>query len=127
MTKFTRKPKAQPTLAIEDFIGSAGQVAGISTNSESSNTISNNPTPNGLKSMNITSSVAIPSDSEAHPWQHPRVRDDVLKVYNLRLPEPYLLKLRFIAGNTPGSMQRFCLDALLPAIDAEIERLAGGR
>lgn len=127
MTKFTRKPKAQPTPAIEDFIANAGQAAEISTDSESSNTISDNSTSNGLKSMNITSFTPIPSNPEAYPWQHPRVRDDVLKVYNLRLPEPYLLKLRFIAGNTPGSMQRFCLDALLPAIDAEIERLTGGR
>ncbi len=127
MTKFTRKPKAQPTPAIEDFIASAGQAAEISNDPESSNTISNGSTSNDLKSMNTISSNAIPSNSEAYPWQHPRVRDDVLKVYNLRLPEPYLLKLRFIAGNTPGSMQRFCLDALLPAIDAEIERLTGGR
>jgi len=70
-------------------------------------------------------SDALAADTAGYPWQHPKVRDDVQKVYNLRLPEPYLLKLKFIAGNTPGSMQRFCLDALLPAIDAEIERLTG--
>jgi hypothetical protein len=51
------------------------------------------------------------------------VRPDIVKVYNLRLPEPYLLKLQYIADNTPGSMQKFCLDALLPAIDAQIEQL----
>ena len=32
------------------------------------------------------------------PWEDPQVRDDVLKVYNLRLPEPYLLKLKHIAA-----------------------------
>ncbi len=106
MSKFSRKPKAVP--GVEDFIvGAEQRVPAATTAPQKNNT--------------------IPSNPEAHPWQHPRVRDDVLKVYNLRLPEPYLLKLRFIAGNTPGSMQRFCLDALLPAIDAEIERLAGGR
>ena len=51
------------------------------------------------------------------------MRDDVAKVYNLRLPEAYFLKLKHIADNTPGSMQRFCLDALLPAIDAKIDEL----
>lgn len=76
-------------------------------------------------SSNIISSDTLSSDTVGYPWEHPRVRHDVQKVYNLRLPEPYLLKLKFIAGNTPGSMQRFCLDALLPAIDAEIERLTG--
>ena len=61
--------------------------------------------------------------TQAYPWEAPKVRDDVLKLYNLRLPEAYLLKLKFIAENTPDSMQKFCLDALLPAIDAKIEEL----
>ena len=61
--------------------------------------------------------------SESLPWDDPDIRDDVLKLYNLRLPESYLLKLKYIAAHTPGSMQRFCLDALLPAIDEEIEQL----
>ena len=54
------------------------------------------------------------------PWQAAAVRHDVTKLYNLRLPEAYLLKLRYIADHTPHSMQRFCLDTLLPAIDAKI-------
>ena len=62
-------------------------------------------------------------EPEEHPWDAPEVRDDVLKLYNLRLPESYLLKLKYIAAHTPGSMQRFCLDALLPAIDEKIDRL----
>ena len=48
------------------------------------------------------------------------MRADITKLFNLRLPEPYLLKLRYIAEHTPASMQQFCLDALLPAIDAKI-------
>ena len=58
-----------------------------------------------------------------HPWEERKLRDDVLKVYNLRLPEPYLLKLKYIAEHTPGSMHQFCLDALLPAIDKKITKL----
>jgi hypothetical protein len=53
------------------------------------------------------------------------VREDVQKVYNLRLPEAYLLKLKYVAEHTPVSMQQFCLAALLPAIDAKIEELVG--
>jgi len=64
-----------------------------------------------------------PPAAKPYPWQDPKVRDDVAKVYNLRLPEAYFLKLKHIADNTPGSMQRFCLDALLPAIDAKIDEL----
>lgn len=57
------------------------------------------------------------------PWDDPGIRDDVLKLYNLRLPESYFIKLKYIADHTPGSMQKFCLDALLPAIDEKIEQL----
>ncbi len=58
------------------------------------------------------------------PWEDPQVRDDVLKVYNLRLPEPYLLKLKYIAAHTPDSMHQFCIGVLLPAIDKKVEELA---
>ena len=59
----------------------------------------------------------------AYPWEEPGVRNDVLKVYNLRLPEAYLLKLKYIADNTPGSMHKFCLDVLKDAIDEKIQEL----
>ena len=57
------------------------------------------------------------------PWEDSKVREDVLKVYNLRLPEPYLLKLKHIAAHTPGSMHQFCIDVLLPAIDKKVKEL----
>jgi hypothetical protein len=69
---------------------------------------------------------AVPETAPApYPWEAPGVREDVTKVYNLRLPEPYLLKLKHIAEHTPDSMQQFCLSVLLPAIDARIEELTG--
>ena len=52
------------------------------------------------------------------------MREDVAKVYNLRLPEPYLIKLKHIAEHTPDRMPQFCLSVLL-AIDARIEKLTG--
>ena len=58
-----------------------------------------------------------------YPWQEMNVRDDVLKVYNLRLPEPYFLKLKYIAEHTPDSMQKFCLDVLIRAIDEKVEQI----
>lgn len=58
-----------------------------------------------------------------YPWQAPSVREDVTKLFNLRLPEAYLLKLKYIAEHTPDSMQQFCLAVLLPAIDDKIEEL----
>ena len=60
---------------------------------------------------------------EPYPWESPGVRENITKVYNLRFPEPYLLKLKYIAEHTPASMQAFCLDLLLPEIDKKIEEL----
>lgn len=59
----------------------------------------------------------------AYPWEEAGVRDDVTKVYNLRLPEAYLLKLKYIAEHTPDSMQKFCLNVLQGAIDKKIDQL----
>jgi len=58
-----------------------------------------------------------------YPWEERGIREDVIKVYNLRLSEPYLLKLKYIAEHTPDSMQKFCLKIMEEAIDAEIEKL----
>lgn len=60
---------------------------------------------------------------EPYPWEAPGVRTDVAKVFNLRLPEPDLLKLKYIAEHTPESMQQFCRRVLLPAIEAKIQEL----
>jgi len=99
--KLTRKPAGQAAPSVDDFISGAGQ-------------------------QGQASSGFISYDTVSYQWNDPKVREDVLKLYNLRLPEPYLLKLKYIAEHTPDSMQKFCLDALLPAIDAKIEQLTKG-
>lgn len=57
----------------------------------------------------------------ALPWE--AGRPDVAKAFNLRLSEPHLLMLRYIAEHTPDSMQTFCLKVLIPAIEARIAEL----
>jgi len=64
--------------------------------------------------------VAV-SASPTWPWE--TARSDVQKTFNLRLPEPHLLMLRYIAEHTPDSMQTFCQKLLLPAIEAKIAEL----
>lgn len=59
----------------------------------------------------------------AYPWESIGVRVDVKKTYNLRLSEPYLLKLKYIAENTPDSMQKFCMGVLEQEIDNKINQL----
>jgi hypothetical protein len=74
---------------------------------------------------NTAAEIEVMEPPPALPWDDPAVRPDVTKLYNLRLPEGYLLKLRYIADHTPLSMQRFCLELLLPAIDEKIDQLIG--
>lgn len=70
-----------------------------------------------------TAKNAIVEKTASYSWEEQGVREDVIKVYNLRLPEPYLLKLKFISEHTPDSMQKFCLNVLQAAIDAKIGEL----
>jgi len=99
-----------PTASLDDFVTGAEQRTA--------------PEPKPAKTK--TPSPGKPKHSKAVkdlPWEKPNVREDVQKVYNLRLPEPYLLKLKYISEHSSGSMHRFCLDALLPEIDKKIKDL----
>jgi hypothetical protein len=63
---------------------------------------------------------ANPTPLRAAPWPWEQGRADVIKTYVLRLPEPYHMKLQYIAAHTPYSMQRFIQEVLTAAIDAKI-------
>ena len=56
-----------------------------------------------------------PLDEGPPPWE--QARDDVIKPYQLRLPDKHYLMLKYIADKTPYSMHSFCLDTLLKAIE----------
>ncbi len=58
---------------------------------------------------------------------HDAGRADVLKSFNLRLPEPILFQLRYIGEYTPYSMQQFCIEHLTAAIQEKIAELTGER
>ena len=60
---------------------------------------------------------------QTFPWEDPRVRDDVKKTLPLRIDEPLYLKLKFIAEQTPYSMNSFILERLTSEIEAEIAKL----
>ncbi len=56
------------------------------------------------------------------PWESPSVREDVTKVFNLRIPEPLYLKLKFLAENTPKtSMHKVCLDSIEGVVEHELK------
>lgn len=59
---------------------------------------------------------AAPTSSGDLPWTAPHVREDVVKGYALRLPEPLYLKLKHVADVTGRSMNRVCRDAIERAV-----------
>ena len=71
--------------------------------------------------------VERPAPPRAAPWPWEQGRADVIKTYVLRLPEPYHMKLQYIAAHTPYSMQRFIQEVLNAAIDAKIAELTDTR
>jgi hypothetical protein len=88
------------------------------------------PTPSALSSAALEAfvqgaespTVPLPSPPAGpYPWE--AGRPDVIKTYMLRLPEPYHLKLRYIAEQTPYSMQRFLQEVIYAAIDQQIALL----
>ena len=68
--------------------------------------------------------IASPS-TQIYPWEDPTLRDDVVKSFNLRLPEAYLVKLRWLNERISTSMSRFVVSAVTTAIDAKIKELTG--
>jgi hypothetical protein len=62
----------------------------------------------------------VVTDDKAYPWENPRVRADVIKAVNLRLSEPYILKLQYLAEKTHKSQQELIRECLLPWLDEEV-------
>ena len=75
------------------------------------------------KAAKKTKLNAIEKVKPSMPWEVNPADSDAIKTYLLRLPNSYLLKLKYIREKTGKSMQHVCLDVILPAIDEEITRI----
>ena len=64
---------------------------------------------------------AVELSSGAYPWEAAYVREDVMKGYALRLPEPLYLKLKWVAEQTGRSINTVCREA----IEEEVARQLG--
>lgn len=84
--------------------------------------------PEGRKREGERASTPAPEPArEPLPWEDPKVRDDVKKLFSLRLPEPVMLKLQYISAETGKSMHQYVLEHLVPAIEEDAESIAGER
>ncbi len=98
MSKLKSRPPAKKTANLDDFLSGTEKKT-------------------ALKVKVKTECISV------YPWEMIEVREDIKKLYNLRLSEPYLLKLKYIANNTPDSMQKFCINLLEKEIDKKIKEL----
>lgn len=56
-----------------------------------------------------------------HPWYDANER--IIKVFNLRLPEPLHEKLRYVSYQDRKSVHEFCLRAVTAAVDKRLKQL----
>ena len=54
---------------------------------------------------------------EEFPWELPHVREDLKKVFNIRLSEKDFIKLEYLARLKKESMHKICTDILIPQIN----------
>lgn len=54
---------------------------------------------------------------EEFPWEKPHVREDLKKVFNVRLSEKDFIKLEYLAHLKKESMHKICTDILIPQIN----------
>ena len=63
-----------------------------------------------------------PDETSARPWEDPRVREDVVKGYALRLPEPLYLQLKWVADQTGRSINTVCREAIEEEVARHVPR-----
>lgn len=70
----------------------------------------------------IAAANKLPESYAPYPWED---LDDARRrtVFNIRLTDAEIAKLKFISENTPHSMHEFCISIVAPAIEAKIVEL----
>ena len=60
-----------------------------------------------------------------YPWNDPKLRDDIIKQFNIRMPEKLLEKLRYIIthGKLERSINTYLRNVVEEAIERDLEKL----
>ena len=81
---------------------------------------------NAANTPNNSGSFALNNEKKEHikkhifPWEDEKVRDDLKKVFNLRLTERYFLKLEYLAEISNTTKHQLCMGILLKEIDKRL-------
>jgi hypothetical protein len=60
------------------------------------------------------------------PWEMPEVNKRVIKAFNLRLPEPEFLKLKYVIEKTKAkSLHSFCVEVVKKEVEKQLKKIAG--
>lgn len=54
---------------------------------------------------------------EVFPWENPMVRSDIHKVFTVKLPEEYILKIKYFSEKTNKSQQKIIREIICREID----------
>ena len=79
------------------------------------------PKSSGSLSMGRNESKEKDSQPFNLPWENKNIRNDVYKIFNLRLPEPYYIKLKFLSEKEKESYHKILMSIICPAIDKKIK------
>ncbi|MFU7500267.1 MAG: hypothetical protein ACJBCI_00915 [Candidatus Tisiphia sp.] len=58
-----------------------------------------------------------------YPWQASSIRGDVQKVFTAKLPEEYILKIKFISDKTNKSQQKIIREIICQEVNKIISQL----
>lgn len=61
--------------------------------------------------------------NRAYPWDEEYVREDVQKVFTVKLPEAYILKIKFISELTNKSQQKIVREIVCASVDEVLKEL----
>jgi len=70
----------------------------------------------------VSNAPTVKEGNEPKPWDDPKVRKDLMIAVSLRLPEPYVLKIRWLSEKTRISQQEMLREILLPWLDQKIDK-----
>jgi hypothetical protein len=69
----------------------------------------------------ILETDAREGEADNFPWENSNVREDVIKIFNVRINEPYFLKLQYISKNIlKKSTNAICVSLIEEFINREL-------
>ena len=119
--------------AASAFVGGAeaptsGSGRGPEADSAASQTVASQTAPEASPSKPKPARASRPvGEGEAErPWEAAFVREDVVKGYALRLPEPLYLKMKWVASERGQSMNELCREAIEGVVEDHLRASGAG-